>query len=254
MYTGSHPGDATALKEKIKNFENIELEEDFIGISDWESGIIEPQIANFAHSIKSETNVSHVWSVTAEDLVGLYNLGTYAAVSFLHANGNSLPSAQPVIQGVCFNPYLTSHPWFELYTGYVPLLYWQGNPAASTVSRAKSVAFAAVRHFFPTVDVNKLVCHLNSSRNCGGEFFATPLKETLDSQGFSTIRENDYSQDEVWDLRDGLNSPCELIAQELVTSSELKSARAWFKSAVPLTPEDILELAKLFPEFEVERR
>ena len=37
MYTGGEPGDSTALREKIKDFDQLELKDEFIGISDWES-------------------------------------------------------------------------------------------------------------------------------------------------------------------------------------------------------------------------
>lgn len=253
MYTSGDPSDATALRDKITNFDELELEKEAIGIPDWESGILEQQIRSFATSVKGQTTVSGVWSVTAEDLLELYNLGTYASLAFIQKNRGGPEEAEMQVRGVCLNPYLISHPLHELRAGYVPLLYWQGNPAASTVGRVHSVVITAVNRFLPNCRTDDLVFHINSSRNCGGAFAADALKQALIADGITKFKENDYSIDEVWDPTDGVTAPCECVAQQDLASDTAVNIRQWYESLKPLAPKDIEQLSSV-GKFVIERQ
>jgi len=254
MYPGTSANDEATLQEKIKDLADVRLEEDFIQVADWESGIVEEQIAPICTSAQEVDSIESVVALTADDTINLYNLATYVTVAFIHKNDGVLGDVGQPIKGITLNPYLISHPIYEVRSKYVPLLYWQGVPPQATVDRLNTVAFKAIRSFFPDAELGELTVHLNSSNNCGAEFFATPLKKVLKSKGFSNIRVNDYSIDEVWNPTDGMQSPCEQIAEQVRATTSGAKLLGWSKRLTALTPEDLMELSLQFPEFKVEQR
>jgi len=254
MYPGTSPDDEATLQEKIKDLKEVSLEREFIQVADWESGITEEQITPCLRSARKLDSVQDLLVVTADDTINLYNLGTYVTAAFIHKNREVIEETGEPIAGIVLNPYLISNPIHEARLNYIPLIYWQGVPAQWTVDRVTSVAHRAIKAFFPDADFSQLKIHLNSSNNCGGKFFSTPLKETLITEGFADIRENDYSLDEVWNPADGMDAPCERLASELSATLSGPALASWSKRLRALTPEDLLELSKKFPEFTVNRR
>ncbi len=84
-------------------------------ISDWESGID-------AFTTVTSNFDGHIMHVSASSTVPLYNLAYYLAQQFMHIN-NIAP------KGIVLNEYMISNPIYEIYYGYQPFLYWQGNTA-----------------------------------------------------------------------------------------------------------------------------
>lgn len=247
MYPGTSPDDVITLNQKIEDLKDFNQADEFIRVADWESGINPKQLTNLGNSSKDINSVKAVITVTAEDLGKLYNMGTYCTVALMSKNKQMFGE----IKGVVFNPYLISHPVIEAQMGYVPLLYWQLVGANYTVHNFEHNALTAIKHFFPETKAKNLKLWLNSTRNFGGAWSADNLKKELVSNGFSNFTENNYTVDEVWNLSDGVNAPCELLFQEIKHGIGFKELKKWNDSIQPLTITDIKELTQLIGEINV---
>ncbi|GAA3580524.1 hypothetical protein GCM10022395_31230 [Snuella lapsa] len=248
MYPGTSPDDVKTLNEKIVDLKDFKQQESYIRIADWESGINQKQITNFKEGAKSVSPSIFVVTITAEDLGRLYALGGYSTIAMMNKNKEKFDG----VKGVVFNPYLISHPVIEMKKGFVPLLYWQLVGAEYTVYNMENDLFKAIKHFYPTTDVKELSLWLNSTRNFGAKWSANNLMNELTKKGYSNFIENNYEVDEVWNLSDGLDSPCELLFKEIKESSGFDSLKHWNNSLKPLTIKDIEELSSIFGGFQVE--
>jgi hypothetical protein len=236
LYPGNTPNDVTIMQQKIKDYNDVSLPTNYLNISDWESGIIQDQIVNISTTIKKQTTVN-TYSLTTGTLINLYDLGTYATLSYFRKNKLS-------IKGVAINPYLLSHPVFEGWKGYIPLNYWQMNSSQNTIERLKTTIKNATLYYYPETNFEKLTMWVNSSNNFGAEAAARNLISTLYANGFNNIKQNDFSQDEVWNPDDGMNAPCEKIVSELKSDPSMFQ---WKNSLVPLTVDEFTNISKIFP-------
>lgn len=241
MFPGTSPDDKATLSEKITDLDKYTLQEEYVRIADWESGINVEQLNNFSNNIKSEATGTTIVKVTAKDLIQLYNLGSYVTLAYMHKNKETNGESNPV-KGVVFNPYLLSHPVYEMKKGFIPIVYWQLIPPAWTLSRFENDISKFIKAYFPETNSNDLEYWLNSSRNFGGEWSATNLKKALEEKGYANIKTNDYTKDETWNPKDGMESISEIIAEEIVNEIKVESFTKWNKNLKPLT---ILELKQV---------
>ena len=246
LYPGTSPDDEVTLNREIADLAATPLGE-FEYISDWESGITSVQMDNFRRSIERET-AAGLTVVSAENLIKLYNLGTYATLALMRKNAG-LPGARTPT-GIALNPYLIGYPAYEHWKGYVPYLYWQGNPPASIADMALETVTLGMQRTFPGVDVSGLEVWMNSTRNFGG-YFAPSIAQALSDRGVASIRENDYSLDENWDLGDGVNAPSEVAVRQIVTAQPAARFEAWRRSLVLLEFDEFLDVARWDPDIDV---
>ena len=246
---GGGAGDSIAFSEKLIDIKETTLQPDLIRIADWESGIIPEQVTNFSQSIKRQTTVKNIQFITGHDDGDLYMLATYVSLAFMHKNNASfLGSSDGTLHGVSLNPYLISHPFYECRFGYIPFVYWQGNPQQSIIDKLERQVQSAIISYFPETNFKDLNFWINSSVNFGGPEKASSLKNALQLIGLKNFRQNDYSVDEVWDLKDGLNAPCETRAAELTKGYSVEFLKKWEEALLPLLPKDLSEISKRFPE------
>ncbi|TAJ11317.1 hypothetical protein DMA11_17285 [Marinilabiliaceae bacterium JC017] len=247
MYPGTSSDDIVTLNEKIVDLKQFRQMEQFIRIADWESGIVSEQIENFSSRIKAETQVLKTAVVTADDLVDLYNLGTCITVACMHKNRDAYATGENPIKGVVFNPYLISHPVYEMKKGYIPVVYWQLIPPVWTLSRLEKDMRPIIDSYFPGTEYKALNYWVNSSNNFGGFHSAENYRKALIERGYQSIRKNDYTNDEVWNLSDGMQSISELVAKEISDSFTVESFQKWNRD---LKPVSVDELEKLVDQIE----
>jgi len=132
----------------------------------------------------------------------MYDLATDISLAYLKKNKIDL-------QGVMFNEYLISQPKYELLNGKIPLLYWQFTPARITVDRLDNYIVPAATGYFPGVNLKELPVHLNARI---GKY---ELEAELKKRGYRCVSKRQDNVEEVWDLSDGINAPCEFVAKEI---------------------------------------
>ncbi len=241
----------TFLRQVISDFAEAPLQPS-VRIADWEAGIVSEQINNLNQSLKSKTTINTVLSVTAEDGVHLWNMGTFSTLAFMKKNETQFPDSSPV-KGVSLNPYLIAHPGFESYFGYVPFLYWQGFSAEFQYNNWLSTQIkAAINLYFPEVVFDDLDFWVNSTKNFGGSSQGNAMVSFLNAKGHN-VRNTNFGFDEVWNLGDGINASSEARAFQLLESISEEDYRIWNEGLVPLSIEDLLEISNTFPEIIIEK-
>jgi hypothetical protein len=251
---GGVAADMAALKDKVKDIGDVSLEAKFTRVADWESGIISEQVKNFTDGIKTNTSIRDVRFITSEDDGQLYNLATYVSLAFIYKNKKAftLRGTSP-INGVALNPYLLSDPLYENRFKYIPLVYWQGNPQQSIIDKLDVVVKPAISSYFPAIKYKELEFWINSSINFGGPEKAMAMKNALLLRGLNNVKENNYSIDEVWNPKDGMEAPCEVRAKELIDFSTPQALGNWNSNLLPLSPDDLVDLSHRFPKILIKK-
>ena len=120
LYTNfGSDADIDALKHRLYDYNQLKLGEGQY-ISDWESGIVDDQITNISGSAQAMANVK-AYTIETDDMMALYNISSFLTLQYIKKNQSKLQA--PFVNGVIFNEYLTNHPQYEAFVGYVPLLY-----------------------------------------------------------------------------------------------------------------------------------
>lgn len=242
MYPGGGTGsDFSNLYNKIVDLHDYDpfLETNYRQISDWESGFVSEQIANFTSQIRTNTAVQQIRQITAVDTLNLYDLATYLTLTFMQKNAAVFTTGGAPVLGVAMNPYLIAHPTYESKVRYVPLLFWQGNPASSTVSRLTNQLQQTIHAYFPTINFSGLNFWVNTSKNCAGATAANNLKAALLAANLNSITMNDNTKDEVWNPVDGMATACEIVATNILTYNTPQTYKSWDNSLLSLTPSDL---------------
>lgn len=237
LYTQSGSiADVEALTRCIYDFPKLNLAEG-ANIADWESGIINSQIVNFTSAIKAQTSAKP-YSITSDDMINLYNLSSYLVLKSIQNNQTKLNS--PCVTGVAFNEYLVSHPQYELFSGQIPLLYWQFVPVSTTVDRCFGYLKSAISAYFPTIglSLNKQQFFLNSNygRN---EIRSALLAKSVNN---ANIAIRDQADGDRWNPQNGMFSPCEIYARNIVENIGVNQYVTLMKSIVPLLVTDVHDL------------
>ena len=242
MYPGGGTSsDFSNLYNKLVDLHDYDasLETNYRQVSDWESGVVNEQITNFTSQIKTNTGVQEIRQITAVDTLDLYDLATYLTLTFMQKNASVFTAGGNPVLGVAMNPYLLAHPTYESKIRYVPLLFWQGNPASSTVSRITNQLQQTIQTYFPAINMTSLNYWVNTCKNFAGASAANNLKSALQAANLNNITMNDNSKDEVWNPGDGMGTECEIVAANILAYNTPQSYKAWDNSLLSLTPSDL---------------
>lgn len=246
---GGSEGDMKELKEKIIDFGNTAQQNDFIQIPDWESGIMNEQVKQYTKKAKEQAGIIDTRFITTKEMIHLWDLATYSATAFIYKNDSTFrANGGTAIKGVSVNPYFVANAFFESYSGFIPLIYWQHNSKEATVSRIKNVTTGALAAYFPEINLSGLSCWINSSNNFDGAANAKELTGLIRPVGFAKLIENDYTKDDIWNETDGMKAPVELRAVQLMNKNKSAAAlKKWNNDLKALSLMDIDEMGKKFP-------
>ncbi len=219
------------LHRVIKDFD-FANQGPLIQIADWESGITERQVEYMTKSAKEKAAVTSTHLLTSElDDIHLWNLATYAMLKFFKVN-------EIMPRGVSLNPYLTGHPSYEKFFGYIPFLYLNSTalPVSWHFDRVTGMLSDAVRTYFPEVSLEGLPFVANTGIN-------TSFFEAMLDAGFEV---SILANEDIWNLSDGIESPSEARADELMRITTYQELVAWANELTLLSLEDIEELSRDF--------
>lgn len=235
LYTNfGSAADIDALSNRLYDYHALRLDEAEY-ISDWESGIIDEQVDNFSLSVRSNTSAD-IYTVTTADMMALYNISSYLTVKYIQKNEDRLQS--PYLKGISFNEYLTNHPHYEAYTGHVPLLYWQFNPAASTVQRIDTDIKPAISMCYPALAeaVYGWEYYLNSNLR------RFELRDELVKRNVSASKIKIRESADKWNPDDQLVGSAEDFARDIVERIGVETYRNNIGQMKSLTLEELREI------------
>lgn len=244
LYTQSgSEQDINTISRNIVDYRSLCLEEGRF-LADWESGVVGKQIDNISGSIRKETPAKVYSLIASDDMMDMYNLGTNMAMHYIHKNKDR---GKVSVQGTYLNEYLISQPLYELTQGYIPLLYWQFVPPSSTIDRVKRDIQKIVDDYEKDVLLENKTVHVNA------RIGKTELVQELKKRGFRFVTKRKDNVEELWDLSDGVNSPCEEIVENIVERIGVKQYKAQCKNALYLDLNDLKQLTEHIPGLELRR-
>ncbi|MCF7567979.1 hypothetical protein L3X37_06310 [Sabulilitoribacter arenilitoris] len=227
------------LKQILSDYNTTRLSS-ITKVADWEAGIISEQIDNFSTMLKAETRVS-VTSVTANDGVHLWNLGTYTSLALAKKNQSIFEVGGPAIRGISTNQYLLGNPGYENYIRYVPFLYFAAFSTEFQYNNWLSTKIkSAVNSYFPDIVFEDLTFWTNRA----------DMDVLLRSKGL-TVRSSNYQEGQVWNLSNGINSLTEVRAEDILTTTTPLAYKNWSESLQYLDLDDIEDISNRFPEIKV---
>ena len=168
--------------------------------------------------------------IATHDMMDMYNLGANMGMYFMYKNREQTKVS---VQGTYLNEYLISQPLYELTQGYIPLLFWQFVPPVSTIDRIKRDIQKVVDTYEKGVLLENKTVHVNA--RIGKEELVQELKKG--DFGFVTKRKDNV--EELWNLSDGINSPCEEVVQNIVEQIGVKQYQTQCKNALYLNMGDL---------------
>ncbi len=228
MKHGGTDGD-NVLKNVFKDYNDFDKQESK-HILDWESGIAGVQISEFSREIKNDFPGIAIRTITATESLAFYDLAVDIDMKFRKKNNRT-------ITGIALNEYVIGYPLYESWKGQAPFLYWQGSPPEYHVQRLNLQVKYKVEHHFPGTAFEGLQLDINA------KYDRSPLQSALLSSGFTNVFMNAWQKADVWDPTDGMNSPCELAANDIVTNMNALDFKDWASSLVPLDINDLDNMA-----------
>jgi hypothetical protein len=249
---GGVSDDFTNLYNKLVDLHDYDgmLEPNYRLVSDWESGVVNEQLTNFANTMKTMTGVTKIRRISSADSLDMYSLATYVTLAFMKKNQTAFTLDGNPVLGVAMNPYLLAHPTYETKIKYIPMLFWQGNSGANTVSRLNTEVKQDILKYFPNTNFNNLYFWVNTCANFGG-YQANNIKNALISSGLNNVTMNDNTKDEVWNPSDGMDAICEKIANNINTFSSPTAYKAWDNALSALSVADLDVLPVKHPNISV---
>ncbi len=241
LYLMRFSGDASDgyLKQILSDYNTTNLSS-VTAVADWEAGIIPEQIDGFSNTLKAETSVS-VTSITANDGVHLWNLGTYTALALAKKNKAIFEVGGPAVRGISTNQYLLGNPSYESWIRYVPFLYFAAFSAEYQYDNWLSTKIkGAVESYFPEIVFEDLTFWTNDSA----------MDILLRSKGL-TVRSSNYQEGQLWDLSNGLNSLTEVRAKDILDKTTPSVFKNWNESLQYLDLDDLQEISNKFPEIKI---
>ena len=139
---------------------------------------------------------------------------------------------------VGLNEYLISQPLYELTQGYIPLLFWQFVPPVSTIDRIKRDIQKVVDTYEKGVLLENKTVHVNA--RIGKEELVQELKK----RGFRFVTKRIDKVEELWNLSDGINSPCEEVVQNIVEQIGVRRYKELCENALYLDLDDLKQLVE----------
>lgn len=238
LYTQSgSEQDINTISRNIVDYRSLSLEKGKF-LADWESGVVKQQVDSISEGIRINTPAQVYSLMATHDMMDMYNLGTNMAMNFIHKNSDKTKVA---VRGTFLNEYLISQPLYELTQGYIPLLFWQFVPPASTIDRMKHDIQKVVDSYVKNVPLEDKSVHVNA--RIGKE----ELVQELTKRGFHFVTKRKDNVEELWDLSDGINSPCEEVVQNIVEQIGVKRYQSQCKDALYLNLDELKQLARRIP-------
>mgnify|MGYP001543303780 CR=1 FL=1 len=142
------------------------------------------------------------------------------------------------VQGTYLNEYLISQPLYELTQGYIPLLFWQFVPPVSTIDRIKRDIQKVVDVYEKGILLENKTVHVNA--RIGKEELVQELKK----RGFRFVTKRKDNVEELWNLSDGINSPCEEVVQNIVEQIGVRRYKELCENALYLDLDDLKQLVE----------
>ena len=230
LYTQSgSEHDIHTISRNIVDYNILSLEEGK-DLADWESGVVNRQIDNISKGLREHTPAQVYSLIATHDMMDMYNLGANIAMYFMYKNRDLTKVS---VQGTYLNEYLISQPLYELTQGYIPLLFWQFVPPVSTIERIKRDIQKVVDTYEKGVLLENRTVHVNA--RVGKEELVQELKK----RGFRFVTKRKDNVEELWDLSDGINSPCEEVAKNIVKKIGVKKYQTQCKNSQYLDPDDL---------------
>lgn len=230
LYTQSgSEHDIHTISRNIVDYNILSLEEGK-DLADWESGVVNRQIDSISKGIREHTPAQVYSLIATHDMMDMYNLGANIAMYFMYKNREQKNIS---VQGIYLNEYLISQPLYELTQGYIPLLFWQFVPPVSTIERIKRDIQKVVDTYERGVLLENRTVHVNA--RVGKEELVQELKK----RGFRFVTKRKDNVEELWDLSDGINSPCEEVAKNIVKKIGVKKYQTQCKNSQYLDPDDL---------------
>lgn len=238
LYTQSgSEHDLHTISRNIVDYNILSLEEGK-DLADWESGVVNRQIDNISKGIREHTPAQVYSLIATHDMMDMYNLGANIAMYFMYKNREQKNIS---VQGIYLNEYLISQPLYELTQGYIPLLFWQFVPPVSTIERIKRDIQKVVDTYEKGVLLENRTVHVNA--RVGKEELVQELKK----RGFRFVTKRKDNVEELWDLSDGINSPCEEVAKNIVKKIGVKKYQTQCKNSQYLDPDDLKKVIGNIP-------
>jgi hypothetical protein len=200
-------------------------------IPDWEGGISDVQIANFTRSIEDIEKGPKVFTIQTDNSANFYHWAMDIQLSLMK-KVNIKP------REISLNEYLIGFPSYELSRGAVPFLYWQGLASGYTAFNVKDFGGFKFGQFFPDINYNSLLFLIQAKAD------RSSLMDSL-KKYFNDVLMNHWQKADVWDPADGMNSPCELAAADIVNSSGgAEKHKQWNESRAAMGTEDLYAMVK----------
>ena len=229
--------DIHTISRNIVDYNMLSLEKGK-DLADWESGVANRQIDNISKGIREHTPAQVYSLIATHDMMDMYNLGANIAMYFMYKNRDLTKVS---VQGTYLNEYLISQPLYELTQGYIPLLFWQFVPPESTIERIKRDIQKVVDTYEKGVLLEDRTVYVNA--RIGKEELVQELKK----KGFRFITERKDNVEELWDLSDGINSPCEGVAKEIVKKIGVKKYQTQCKNSRYMDLDDLKQVIGNIP-------
>lgn len=238
LYTQSgSEHDIKTISRNVVDYDTLSLEKGK-DLADWESGVVNRQIDNISKGIYEHTPAQVYSLIATHDMMDMYNLGANMGMYFMYKNREQTKVS---VQGTYLNEYLISQPLYELTQGYIPLLFWQFVPPVSTIDRIK-------RDIQKVVDVYEKGALLeNKNVHVNARIGKEELVQELKKRGFRFVTKRKDNVEELWDLSDGINSPCEEVVQNIVEQIGVKKYQSQCQNARYLDLDDLKQIIGNIP-------
>ena len=238
LYTQSgSEHDIKTISRNVVDYDTLSLEKGK-DLADWESGVVNRQIDNISKGICEHTPAQVYSLIATHDMMDMYNLGANMGMYFMYKNREQTKVS---VQGTYLNEYLISQPLYELTQGYIPLLFWQFVPPVSTIDRIK-------RDIQKVVDVYEKGALLeNKNVHVNARIGKEELVQELKKRGFRFVTKRKDNVEELWDLSDGINSPCEEVVQNIVEQIGVKKYQSQCQNARYLDLDDLKQIIGNIP-------
>lgn len=235
LYTQSgSEHDIKTISRNVVDYDTLSLEKGK-DLADWESGVVNRQIDNISKGIYEHTPAQVYSLIATHDMMDMYNLGANMGMYFMYKNREQTKVS---VQGTYLNEYLISQPLYELTQGYIPLLFWQFVPPVSTIDRIKRDIQKVVDTYEKGVLLENKTVHVNA--RIGKEELVQELKK----RGFRFVTKRIDKVEELWNLSDGINSPCEEVVQNIVEQIGVRRYKELCENALYLDLDDLKQLVE----------
>lgn len=238
LYTQSgSERDIRTISNNIFDYATADLEEGRF-LADWESAVTSWQVEGISDGVSGSTSAK-AWSLIADnDMMDMYNLSVNLSMDFITRNRQVTGKSY---NGTFMNEYLISQPIYEMTHGYVPLLYWQFSSRKRTLSRIDNDIRKVVDMYEPGAVLEDHMVRVNA--RIGKQEYVNVLR----SRGYAEVVPRNDGIEEVWDLSDGINAPCEEIAEDIACGMGAGRFRRMCRKAEYLDVDDIRMLAERLP-------